>query len=418
MQTPFDLSNYGLDIVGDGNEAYVPLQTMHDILLARNYYFTVYNGEEVFVFAYGCSLFDQIESVPTAQMSESYAEFNYNELVFMLDHFYGLKPEHYIDGFYKFILDTGLIDKLASADPDEFDRGVAELALRFLDDQHSGFLAYSYRSEARDQDPEEVQAELDALTGVSRSDTDKTRDLFEQNRAKYYPGLSEEPFTYEEVGDTAIITFDSFFVSKQDYYKDADLKNPQDTIELIAAAHKQITRKGSPVKNVVLDLSHNGGGNADAAAFVIAWYGGAGRLGLRDTITGAQSVVSYVADVNLDGKYDDDDTLSTKMRAGELNLYCLTSSNSFSCGNLVPAAFKGSGVVLIGQATGGGSCIVLPCTTASGTLFRISGSNQISTIKNGSFYNADTGIEPDVPITKLETYYDREQLVEFIHSIK
>lgn len=372
----------------------------------------------MFVYASGCDLLEQIENVPTAQMSEAYAEFNYNELVFLLDSFYGLKPEHDIDSFYKFIPNMGLEQKLASTDPDEFDMGLAELTLRYLDDQHSGFFAHSYLSKARDQDPLEAEAALDEVTGTSTSTATKDLVLFKEHRAKYYPEFGDESFPYEEVGDTAFVTFDTFLVNKHDYYKKADLKSPQDTIELIAAAHKRIMRDGSPIKNVVLDLSCNDGGDADAAAFVIAWYGGGRQLGLRNTLTGAQSVVFYAADVNLDGKFDGDDTLYEKMQAGELNLYCPTSSNSFSCGNLVPAALKGSGVVLLGQTTGGGSCALLPYTTASGTSFRISGTSQISTIKNGAFCNVDTGIDPDVPITRFETFYDRPKLVDFIHSLK
>ena len=169
----------------------------------------------------------------------------------------------------------------------------------------------------------------------------------------------------------------------------------------------------------MIDLSCNGGGNSNAAAFLLAWLTNGSPLGLRDTLTGAQSVVSYQADVNLDGKFDDSDSLRAQMTTGDLKVYCLTSPNSFSCGNLVPAALKGLyGVTLIGQASGGGSCFVLPCTSASGAQFQISGTGQISSIKNGSFYNADTGVEVDVPIRDTETMYDRQKLVDFIHDIK
>ena len=100
-------------------------------------------------------------------------------------------------------------------------------------------------------------------------------------------------------------------------------------------------------------------------------------------------------------------------------LYCLTTSSSFSCGNLVPAACRSSGIVtLIGQPTGGGSCVVLPCTTAAGTVFQISGAKQISIIKNGSFYNTDGGVEPDFRLDKPESFYDRPALVEYLHNLK
>ena len=44
LLTTFDLNRYGIDIVADNGETYVPLQTMHDIFLGHNYYFTVFNG--------------------------------------------------------------------------------------------------------------------------------------------------------------------------------------------------------------------------------------------------------------------------------------------------------------------------------------------------------------------------------------
>ena len=51
-------------------------------------------------------------------------------------------------------------------------------------------------------------------------------------------------------------------------------------------------------------------------------------------------------------------------------------------------------------------------------LFQISGSKQISIIKNGSFYNTDAGVEPDFRLDKPESYYDRPALVEYLHNLK
>ena len=187
------------------------------------------------------------------------------------------------------------------------------------------------------------------------------------------------------------------------------------TIHLIIYANSQIKREDSPIKNIVIDLSNNGGGNADAAIFVMSWFLGEADMALRDTFTGAQTNAIYLADVNLDGKYDEQDNV-----ANGYGLYCLTTNSSFSCGNLVPAACRSSGkVTLIGQTTGGGSCVVLPCTTAAGALFQISGSKQISIIRNGSFYNnTDAGVEPDFRLDKPESYYDRPALVEYLHNLK
>jgi len=422
--TEFDMSKYGIDLVESNGECYVPLQTMQDILLGRNYILTVFNGEKVFIFPYGAKLDDQIYAVETGEMSKEFAQFNVNELMFLLDSFYGLKTEHNIDNIYTFIADTGLT--FEGTDPNKFDADLQTLLMRYFDDLHSGFLHGSCLSDVAGIDnPETVMATMTSM-GTSTSESYFDSIMFISERMKHNPdfavsrdGSTQKFYNYTEVGDTAIVTFDSFSASKKDYRAEANLDDPQDTIELIAAAHRQITREGSPIKNVVIDLSCNGGGNSEAAAFLIAWVTGAKSVGLRDTLTGAESVVSYYADVNLDGQFDDNDSLRTKTLAGDLKVYCMTSSNSFSCGNLVPAAFKGVyGVTLIGQKSGGGSCYVLPCTSASGAQFQISGSSQISTIKNGSFYNADTGVEVDVPIRDTETMYDRQKLVDFIHGIQ
>lgn len=101
-----------------------------------------------------------------------------------------------------------------------------------------------------------------------------------------------------------------------------------------------------------------------------------------------------------------------------LRLFCLTSPASFSCGNLVPWAFKEDGTVkLLGGVTGGGSCVTLPMTTAWGTSYVTSGPNRLSFLKNGAYYDVDKGVDPDYVISSYERYYDREALVEYINSL-
>ena len=120
----------------------------------------------------------------------------------------------------------------------------------------------------------------------------------------------------------------------------------------------------------------------------------------------------YKADVNLDGVYDERDWVSDK------NLYCLIGPYSFSCGNLVPNIFKSSHrVTLIGQTSGGGSCSVLPMSTAAGSLFQMSSPTRMSFLKNGSYYDIDTGVDPDCIITKPENFYNREKLTEYINGL-
>lgn len=315
---------------------------------------------------------------------------------------------------------------MKSTDPAKFEEALKTLTFKYLDDSHSGFSQSSYRV-GKAETTEDPIAELEKTMrylGASMQGHQANQIASMIARMQYYPDFyknaQEHPgdedalnmFNYEEVGDTAIVTFDKFAHKKDNYYEEADLEHYADTIELIAYAQKQLTRKDCPIKNVVIDLSMNGGGASNAAAFVTAWYQKAAQFALRDTLTGTQSICSYAADINLDGQFDDNDYLPSKMKR-----YCLTSDNSFSCGNLVPAAFKSSNVILLGTTTGSGSCIVRPSTTACGSLFQMSGNKEISIVKNGSFYNTDEGIEPDFVLASYDTYYDRQKLVDYIHSL-
>ena len=209
-----------------------------------------------------------------------------------------------------------------------------------------------------------------------------------------YDTIGDTVRGYEEVGNTAYITFDIFKLlseDSRDYYdwhRAGDI--PEDTLGLVTYAHEQITREGSPIENVVLDLSCNLGGTVDAAVFVLGWFLGDAQISVKDMASGALSTAVYRADINLDGVFDDKDSVSDR------NLYCLISPVSFSCGNLVPAALKSSQTVtLLGRTSGGGSCVVQPLSTAYGTSFQISGRLRLSFLKNGSFYDIDQGADPD-----------------------
>lgn len=69
---------------------------------------------------------------------------------------------------------------------------------------------------------------------------------------------------YQEVGNTAYVSFNTFEINDDvDYYQAlAEGEQIADTIGVIMYAHAQITRENSPIENVVLDLSLNTGGRA------------------------------------------------------------------------------------------------------------------------------------------------------------
>jgi hypothetical protein len=42
----------------------------------------------------------------------------------------------------------------------------------------------------------------------------------------------------------------------------------------------------------------------------------------------------------------------------------------------------------------------------------------MSVVKNGSYYDIDQGIQPDVYLSDIDHYYDRERLTEFINQME
>ena len=403
-----ELSNYDiyLAVSEDGASHYIPLSTCSDIFFSPSGISLAYNGENVFEIP-GGQLPDEAESVyysvAPKDRSEELAMFSYNELCLAMDMFYGLKDEHNITSFNLFFDETGQNVDLQDTDPQISDAALAELTMGYLSDLHSALVSPSPYSGYDFNPYGSTHYGYSAL----KSDTDM--NIYSVKRDEAFP--KGWP-AYQEVGNTAFITFDMFLGNTEDYYGGAEINPDNDTIALVIYANKQIQRANSPIKNVVIDLSNNSGGSTQAAIYLLSWLTGNCYINISDSFTGAQVATNYVADTNLDSNFDENDNISDK------NIFCLISPNSFSCGNLVPAMLKSSGkATLLGNTSGGGTCIVYYLATADGALLQISSPYRLSTISNGSFYNVDQGVEPDFKIVHTENYYNRKALSSYINSL-
>ena len=414
------LEDYDIHLYYSADEGLylVPLQTMGDLLVSIPYSFQIlFNEEAVYIVNPEILGVDTDELTPIGEslysaekkeMSEALAWFNYCELCLVMDYLYGQKDIHDIQSFDRLFIETGLRYYLNSTDTNTADGALRDFIAYYLDESHSGFISPSYRT---------VRMVAQGNAGFSVTEDPKISNIYKNARNSADHTIT----TYEESGNTAYITFDSFGYYQQsslDYYNGNyevptdPAQRDLDTIALIIDAHKKITREDSPIENVVLDLSLNSGGMFDAAIFVASWFLGEAYCSMRSSFTGAVSTGTYRCDVNLDGEFDERDTLAGK------NLYCIIGPYSFSCANLVPSMLKSSHMVtLLGDTSGGGSCSVAFMSTADGSLFQMSSPNHMSYIKNGSYYDIDQGIEPDVTIVKPENMYNREALTEFINNL-
>jgi hypothetical protein len=403
-----DLKAYQIPMILDNGVGYLPLQTFSDFILNPIGLAFYYNGQTLYL-ATGSlgDMKDSYYSAKTGNRSATLADFTYRELCLNLDSNYGLKAEHKITTFDDYFTRTGRKADLLSTDPQKADAALAYVLANDLDDGHSKSVGPSYLSGA------DFDVRNSKYNGVSNLAWDSTSSTFTAAREK---ALGKTISPYEVVGDTAFITFDEFTSRTSDYYATAPtLENAaKDTFALVGYAQKQITTN-SAIKNVVVDLSCNGGGSADAALYIGSWMTGKATVNLENPETMAQATTSYRCDTNYDHVCDDTDTLAGK----GLHIYGLTTLCSFSCGNLLPNLLKQSHAVsLIGQRTGGGACVAENSSNADGGIYRISGDKMLCNSINGSFYNIDSGVEPDYYLQNPASYYDRSALSTYLDSLR
>ncbi len=402
-----NLNKYGIKLLKDKKNFYIPVQTYSDLFFSNSGIFQVFNGEDLFISnnpQLG-GMKEKYYSAKKRKFSKEFVDFNYGELCLLYDCQYGLKESHDIKSFDEFFNDTGLVDWIRNQDSLGTDLALNTMINMYFDDLHCGFGCPSWNT-----DSEAYERSVTALPqGAFRTRTLRIMHELTSYRKKQVPnGIPP----YQEVEDTAYITFDGFEFDPTADHKvlptDADLPTlGTDTIRLVQYAVNKITRAGSPIKNVVVDLSLNGGGVVFTAAYLLAAFLGTSSMASKDMITGAQSMTNYKVDTNLDGVFDEKDTLANR----GLNLFCFTSGFSYSCANMVPAMFKDSGkVTLVGRTTGGGSCVVSYGSTASGSIVQISSPKRFSFSKNGGFYDVDRGAEPDVFIKDMSKLYDRKYM--------
>ena len=128
--------------------------TMRDFLVALNYIYLYYTGEEL-IFVKDGGLEDVTAddglselgrlfySQEKKEISEATAEFGYAELCLVFDNLYGLKEAHGIDSFDALAVQTGRRDALKSTDTSIADKALYKTIYQDLDDLHSTFAACS-----------------------------------------------------------------------------------------------------------------------------------------------------------------------------------------------------------------------------------------------------------------------------------
>ncbi|MBO4624413.1 MAG: hypothetical protein J5646_02845 [Bacteroidales bacterium] len=429
VTTTLDMGSYGIDIHADGKGAvYFPFATLADMYSDLFYHHTGFNGEKVVANT-------SVNEVSLAEIDPDYnkpllartsrpadlAEFNYKELCFAMDHFYGYPgrialndtlKEKGLDKTLEENLECGpVIKKLLLSDrlADYFVGMLGLLGVYF--DGHTSMDLTGNAMEEGDTEKyselfEEYRAAVTSHQDVVNTAIASLGSMAEmiadrQSVSALRPQAYGQGVTYIKKGDTAVCVFDSFNDLNEEawnaYY---DGKGPKPTVEntedddmVIFLDALQKAAADPEVKNLVIDITANGGGSADLVVAMTSLIMGKSYISMDNSLTGQRAIVEYEVDRNFNGAFDKADADVHY----DLNFAVLTSGMSFSCGNLFPSILKDGGVPVMGTTSGGGACAIQAMCTADGFCYQISSFRARLNTLEGE--NIDAGVTPDLPIS-------------------
>ena len=426
--TTLDFGSYGIDIHADGKGAvYFPFATLADMYSDLFYHHAGFNGEKVVantsVNEVGLNEIDPDYNQPLLARTarpDNLVQFNYKELCFAMDHFYGYPGRvQFNDALKEKGLDQTLeeeiecgpaIKKLLLSDKlSDYMVGMLGLLGVYFD----GHTSMDITGNAMNKGDTEKYAELyqeyrtavaanEDVINFAMSSLDYMMAMVADNQAVAFlrPQSYGEGVTYIKKGDTAVCIFDSFNDLNEEawnnYYEG---KGPMPTLEnteeddmVIFLDALQKAAADPEVKNLIIDITANGGGSADLVMAMTSLILGKSYISQDNPLTGQHALVEYEVDRNFNGVFDDADAAVRY----DLNFAVLTSGMSFSCGNLFPSILKDGGVPVMGATSGGGACAIQAMCTADGFCFQISSFRARLNSLDGQ--NIDAGVTPDLPI--------------------
>ncbi|MCR4926604.1 MAG: S41 family peptidase [Lachnospiraceae bacterium] len=421
-----DLSAYNIDIADDGTGAYIPLPTISDIF-SKSYCISRYAGEEISIEHYtNLGLADMTKNFNALTRSQAMIDYTYNELCLIFDIFYGRPSKGALSesivekGFDKTLDDFNddtrtAKELLRSENVMDFYYGLAYLdkycwdgghtMLTSSEDEMHGLYEESALlraiEEFSEENPEAPRTEaLNFIQQTVFGDQMRTETYRIARQQSYDKNLTlvkewETAKLYQK-DDTMIFVFDSFDVNVIEPF-----------------IHSLENAQANGVKNFIIDLSANEGGDSSLVSYIMAVISDDSRISMLNTCTGNIEYVTATADKNLDGVIDEkDDEIKY-----DLNYAILTSRVSFSCGNLLPSLAADRGIPVLGGKSGGGGCIVSIGYFPNGMLYRLSGGLKLVD-KNGKDIENGAPLYYEVPglDESISQLYDVDDIIAHVNE--
>ena len=442
---------YKIDLRDDGRDTYFPFATINDIFTDVSMHIACFNGKNIIVNddmeMYDLKEIDPDYAAPayaTEIAGKDMTDFRYAELCFVIDNLYGYPGRNKLEkqGLRELGLDATLNavsggkevkQLLQSENQAEFVWGFDALQNLMDDGGHTGMTLSTNA-------PASVMVEFlnrynDAFSSIPDEVTRLVKNQMQsssmrRNRRAELTAIRNKSYGSNQYvksqnGETAVFVMNSFMAlnsegwkkyyssnhTAEDWQKLIDDKKKDLVVQTVETL-KRAKREG--VKNLVLDVSINGGGEDDPTTAIVALLGDkTGKQKQRrkayswdmNMLTRQYLTKAFLVDCNFDGKFDELDDQQDWVE--DLNIVVLTSDATFSNGSVFAAKMKDYGYPIWGQQSGGGSCSIQEMVTPDGIGFRISSYRSHSTDRNKK--SIDGGTPVDRPLTD-EQLYDIEYL--------
>lgn len=357
----------------------------------------------------------QMEEVAKNLSTPSYLiKYNAGLFLYLMDNFYGLKEQKGIQSFASYYKrNHGIYSDLFSSFDDVRGMGYSD-ALSILDDNHTILVSAN-------ESWNESQFGLIRRYGERCKNRTKTKSTLQTLRQSAYKNLTpEKDYLLSEDGQTALFSFDSFVFGTTDqvFNDDESIKDTAgnyDTFYKLLFALKDLQNLGT-VKNVIFDISLNGGGVVGVMLKVLSLMSkdNSSTFAMYDDSTTQVSIYVPHIDSNNDKKYD-----STDSYGNIFNFYLLTSDCSFSCGNALPCCAKEANIAkIIGQKSGGGECAVSVHYLPNSEYVYHSSNLHIGYFDNetNTFEGFEDGVTPDIEVEIGSSFYSVDYLNALIQN--
>ena len=414
-----DFAKYGIRIYADKNDIYLPVSTLSNLMtdIATNH--ILYNGEKLFVqrVSIDGSLIEGLydsdairakidgEARPDDIVKQCYAD-----LCFNFDHFFGHPGKASLDaalaekGLDQALADQGeegnsIKEGLLSSDFSEYISAMQKLFTKYLSDGHTVFtggMALLTSPAARENPLFLSRMEIGSTLDMLQSPETLTQVLHMIINLQRDVAWGSD--VYREFGNTAIIRLDTFMPDEDAWanYYAGEGNLPEDSLGIVVSGLRRAA-ENPEIKNVIFDLSCNGGGSPDVMMAILAMTTGQDQLFGRQKFTGQTMTFTFEADTNFDGVYDEKD----KEMMYDFNYGVLVTRHAFSCGNLFPIVIRNAGAVIIGEPSSGGSCCIQVGTDAEGLSYVMSSGQWQLVDPQGR--NVEDGCAVDLPIEPVSS---------------